>query len=60
MEHPEEKKPDKPDIELKLTPVEMTQILDGQEFIWEVKRKSDGKKVQIHVHLDKEGAFWEE
>ena len=60
MEHPEEKKPEKPEIELALTPIEMSQILSGQEFVWELKKKSDGKKIIIHAFLDKEGAFMEE
>jgi hypothetical protein len=59
MEHPEEKKSDKPEIKLPLTAVEMSEILDGQEFTWQIK-KENGNKVLIHVFLDKYGSYMEE
>jgi hypothetical protein len=59
MEHPEEKKSDKPEIKLPLTAVEMSEILDGQEFTWQIK-KENGDKVLIRVFLDKYGSYMEE
>ena len=59
MEHPEEKKSDKPEIKLPLTAVEMSEILDGQEFTWQIK-KENGDKGLIRVFLDKYGSYMEE
>ena len=59
MEHPEQKKSDKPEIKLPLTAVEMSEILDGQEFTWQIK-KENGDKVLIRVFLDKYGSYMEE
>lgn len=58
MENPEEKKSEKPEIKLPLTASEMSEILDGQEFTWQIK-KENGKKVLIHVFLDKYGSYQE-
>tara|TARA_Y100000590_G_scaffold414070_1_gene510610 strand:+ start:25336 stop:25569 length:234 start_codon:yes stop_codon:yes gene_type:complete len=59
MEHPEEKKSEKPQIKLPLTATEMSELLDGQEFTWQIK-KEDGDKILIHVFLDKYGSYLEE
>lgn len=59
MEHPEEKKSEKPEIKLPLTASEMSEILDGQEFTWQIK-KENGDKTTVHVFLDKYGSYLEE
>ena len=59
MENPEEKKSVKPEIKLPLSASEMSEILDGQEFTWQIK-KENGDKILIHVFLDKYGSYLEE
>jgi hypothetical protein len=58
METPEENKIKKPEIKLPLTASEMSQILDGQEFTWQIK-KENGDKTTVHVFLDKYGSYLE-
>ena len=58
METPEENKIKKPEIKLPVTASEMSQILDGQEFTWQIK-KENGDKTTVHVFLDKYGSYLE-
>ena len=59
MENPEEKKSVNPEIKLPLTASEMSEILDGQEFTWQIK-KENGDKTTVHVFLDKYGSYLED
>ena len=53
-------KKDKPKIEIPLTPIELSQILDGEEFTWECKDINNNEKVTVLAYLDKGGIFVQE
>jgi hypothetical protein len=57
MESPEEKSV-KPELDLPITANEASQLLDGQEFTWQLEFEN-GKKTTVHVYLDKYGSYLE-
>tara|TARA_R100001463_G_scaffold81001_4_gene135460 strand:- start:1383 stop:1562 length:180 start_codon:yes stop_codon:yes gene_type:complete len=57
METPEIKSV-KPELDLPITAGEASQLLDGQEFTWQLEFEN-GKKTTVHVYLDKYGSYLE-
>ena len=60
MENQVKEKVSKPKIEVPLTSIELSQILDGEEFTWECKDVNTNETVTVLAYLDSGGIFVQE